>query len=385
MPGGHRAATDSVVPASGLDLRIAALPAPSELERDRRRGTAGAAALARPSRVRPPRPAAPASCDRTTLQRSRPADDERADPRRQRCPAGARPDRAGDAAPRSHCRRRDPELPGGARCASGCRGASALRADRARRLGSRTARGTGRAAAVARVPDPRLSEPERGPGRCRLTASRDARALLRRCDRGDRRDVRRAEPRWRGDAFADGEFRRTRARSRSARCRNPSGAGCASAGCEPIRRPCSASPRFARSPTWRARFSSSSLPSASSSLSMRSSRSEQVLLRERRSATDGGARSACAGVEVHAAARRPLPLGRAAFVDGDEPVRPRARTRRPFHARPAVRRGGIARPLPAPAVHAAARTSSAVRSRCSPPRQASPVARRAGVEPAYVV
>ena len=32
MPGGHRAATDSVVPASGLDLRIAALPAPPELD-----------------------------------------------------------------------------------------------------------------------------------------------------------------------------------------------------------------------------------------------------------------------------------------------------------------------------------------------------------------
>src|SRR3954465_13869099 len=26
MPGGHRAATDSIVPVSGLDLRIAALP-----------------------------------------------------------------------------------------------------------------------------------------------------------------------------------------------------------------------------------------------------------------------------------------------------------------------------------------------------------------------
>src|SRR3954468_106649 len=32
MPGGHRAAADSVVPASGLDLRIAALPAPRELD-----------------------------------------------------------------------------------------------------------------------------------------------------------------------------------------------------------------------------------------------------------------------------------------------------------------------------------------------------------------
>jgi len=32
MPGGHRAATDGVVVASGLDLRIAALPAPPELE-----------------------------------------------------------------------------------------------------------------------------------------------------------------------------------------------------------------------------------------------------------------------------------------------------------------------------------------------------------------
>lgn len=32
IPGGHRAAADSVVPASGLDLRIAALPAPSELD-----------------------------------------------------------------------------------------------------------------------------------------------------------------------------------------------------------------------------------------------------------------------------------------------------------------------------------------------------------------
>src|SRR6266436_3260625 len=32
MPGGHRAATDSVFPATGLDLRIAALPAPPELD-----------------------------------------------------------------------------------------------------------------------------------------------------------------------------------------------------------------------------------------------------------------------------------------------------------------------------------------------------------------
>src|SRR5947199_5746224 len=32
MPGGHRAATDGVFPATGLDLRIAALPAPAELE-----------------------------------------------------------------------------------------------------------------------------------------------------------------------------------------------------------------------------------------------------------------------------------------------------------------------------------------------------------------
>jgi DNA-binding transcriptional MocR family regulator len=32
MPGGHRAATDSMVPVSGLDLRIAALPAPRELD-----------------------------------------------------------------------------------------------------------------------------------------------------------------------------------------------------------------------------------------------------------------------------------------------------------------------------------------------------------------
>jgi DNA-binding transcriptional MocR family regulator len=32
IPGGHRAAADSVVPASGLDLRIAALPAPAELD-----------------------------------------------------------------------------------------------------------------------------------------------------------------------------------------------------------------------------------------------------------------------------------------------------------------------------------------------------------------
>ena len=32
MPGGHRAATDGFVPASGLDLRIAALPAPPELD-----------------------------------------------------------------------------------------------------------------------------------------------------------------------------------------------------------------------------------------------------------------------------------------------------------------------------------------------------------------
>jgi DNA-binding transcriptional MocR family regulator len=32
MPGGHRAATDSLVPVSGLDLRIAALPAPPDLE-----------------------------------------------------------------------------------------------------------------------------------------------------------------------------------------------------------------------------------------------------------------------------------------------------------------------------------------------------------------
>src|SRR5215467_6854526 len=32
MPGGHRAASDSVVPASGLDLRIAALSAPAGLE-----------------------------------------------------------------------------------------------------------------------------------------------------------------------------------------------------------------------------------------------------------------------------------------------------------------------------------------------------------------
>jgi DNA-binding transcriptional MocR family regulator len=32
MPGGHRAATDSVFPSSGLDLRIAALPAPPELD-----------------------------------------------------------------------------------------------------------------------------------------------------------------------------------------------------------------------------------------------------------------------------------------------------------------------------------------------------------------
>jgi DNA-binding transcriptional MocR family regulator len=32
IPGGHRAATDSVFPSSGLDLRIAALPAPSELD-----------------------------------------------------------------------------------------------------------------------------------------------------------------------------------------------------------------------------------------------------------------------------------------------------------------------------------------------------------------
>ena len=32
VPGGHRAATDSMFPASGLDLRIAALPAPPELD-----------------------------------------------------------------------------------------------------------------------------------------------------------------------------------------------------------------------------------------------------------------------------------------------------------------------------------------------------------------
>lgn len=32
MPGGHRAATDGVFPATGLDLRIAALPAPPELD-----------------------------------------------------------------------------------------------------------------------------------------------------------------------------------------------------------------------------------------------------------------------------------------------------------------------------------------------------------------
>lgn len=32
IPGGHRAATDSVVPVSGFDLRIAALPAPPELD-----------------------------------------------------------------------------------------------------------------------------------------------------------------------------------------------------------------------------------------------------------------------------------------------------------------------------------------------------------------
>ena len=32
MPGGHRAASDTVFPASGLDLRIAALPAPPELD-----------------------------------------------------------------------------------------------------------------------------------------------------------------------------------------------------------------------------------------------------------------------------------------------------------------------------------------------------------------
>jgi DNA-binding transcriptional MocR family regulator len=32
IPGGHRAATDSLVPVSGLDLRIAALPAPPELD-----------------------------------------------------------------------------------------------------------------------------------------------------------------------------------------------------------------------------------------------------------------------------------------------------------------------------------------------------------------
>jgi DNA-binding transcriptional MocR family regulator len=32
MPGGHRAASDTIFPASGLDLRIAALPAPPELD-----------------------------------------------------------------------------------------------------------------------------------------------------------------------------------------------------------------------------------------------------------------------------------------------------------------------------------------------------------------
>src|SRR3954471_10853525 len=32
IPGGHRAATDSVAPVSGLDLRVAALSAPQQLE-----------------------------------------------------------------------------------------------------------------------------------------------------------------------------------------------------------------------------------------------------------------------------------------------------------------------------------------------------------------
>ena len=131
MPGGHRAATDGFVPASGLDLRIAALPAPPRARRDRGRGSASAPALARPSRVRPARLATPPSGDRATLHRSRPADDERADPRRQRCSAGARSDGAGDVAPRSRCGRRDPDLPGGARCASGCRSTTAEPADRA--------------------------------------------------------------------------------------------------------------------------------------------------------------------------------------------------------------------------------------------------------------
>ena len=100
MPGGHRAATDGFVPASGLDLqdrRVARSPR-ARGSRPRRcvRSRAGSTIMATTRSDCPP-----ARGDRAALQRARPADDARADPRHQRRSAGARPCGAGDAPPRS--------------------------------------------------------------------------------------------------------------------------------------------------------------------------------------------------------------------------------------------------------------------------------------------
>ena len=125
MPGGHRAASDTRLSGDRARLADRRTARSTGARRARGRRAAGAPALARPSRLRPARLAAPSGSDRATLHRSRAADDQRADSRRQRSAAGARSDGAGAAAARPCRPRRDSGVPGVARRASGGRGARA--------------------------------------------------------------------------------------------------------------------------------------------------------------------------------------------------------------------------------------------------------------------
>ncbi len=209
LPGGHQSAPDAIVGGPGLDMRIAALPAPAALEEVFQSRRARASPLARPPRLRPARPAAPAPGDRRLVRSPRAADAPRADPRHQRRDARARPVDQGGAPARPARARGGPELPGRARRAASRRRPPDAGADDTRGLGPRRApHGGAESPAGVRVPDAGLPQPHRRAGRRGRAPAGDAPAPARGHGRRDRRDVRRAEPRRRRDAAADGELRR---------------------------------------------------------------------------------------------------------------------------------------------------------------------------------
>ena len=129
-------------------------------------GGARASPLARPPRLRPARPAAPAPGDCRLVRSPRAADAARADPRHQRRDARARPVDQGGAPARAARARGGPELPGRARRAASRRRPPDAGADDTRGLGPRRApHGGAESPAGVRVPDAGLPQPHRRAGR----------------------------------------------------------------------------------------------------------------------------------------------------------------------------------------------------------------------------